>query len=675
VTRYLEGVLVCVALLTPLAVGAVRVRGRLLPRFDGAPARLAEAVIGLGALTLTLEALGVAGLLRPVAFVVAGPVIGALGIVWAGRGGRAEGGRPDAPASLGAAAAALAGLAVCLIAGIWLSQAQRSYAFGITALDSVWYHLPFAARYAQNHAITGIPYLDVDGNLVSFYPGGAELLHAAGMVAFARDFLSLGLNFAWLGLAALAAWCIGRPRGVAAASLLGVMVVLALPTLAQSQGGTAANDAMAIALLLSALALVLNQVGEDHAPLALAGLACGLAVGTKLSLLVPAVGICAAIVAAEPAARRTRLAGVLALGLLVGGGFWYLRNLIAVGNPFPFRALGPLAAPPLPHPSAGTTLAHYLGHPGVWGALGHGAVEGLGRIWPLVLLLAVGGLGATVALAETKRERLIAVAGLVACAAYVVTPGSAAGPAGDPVQFSLNLRYLAPALALGLVLLPRIPALATGTARWWPVGALAAAFALTQRHDLLRPLGYANTPLLAALVLAVLLTGVLALARHRPPVPALVMAAGLLVALGVVAGRRAEDHYAARRYVSRGAFGPVISAWARTLRHQRIGIVGTAAAFLQYPLYGPDGTNRVTYLARRGAHGRFDPIRTCSGFRTAVNRARVRYVLITPHGNIWTLARLPSPEYGWTQGGGARLLVREGTTAVYAITRPLVSCR
>ena len=51
-TRYLEGVLVCVALLAPLAAGAVGARRRALPAWEGAPARLAEAVLGLGVLIL-----------------------------------------------------------------------------------------------------------------------------------------------------------------------------------------------------------------------------------------------------------------------------------------------------------------------------------------------------------------------------------------------------------------------------------------------------------------------------------------------------------------------------------------------------------------------------------------------------------------------------------------------
>lgn len=678
VTRYLEGVLVCVALLAPLAAGAVNVRRRALPTFAGAPARLAEAVIGLGALLLTLEVLGVADLLRPVAFVLAGPAVGALGIAWGRRGGAdaaADRKGPVALPSLGPVAAALAGLAVCVIAGIWVAEAQRAYAFGITALDSVWYHLPFAARYARDHAITGIAYLDVDGNLVSFYPGGAELLHAAGMVAFARDFLSVGLNFAWLGLGALAAWCIGRPRGAGAASLLGAMVVLALPTLAQGQAGTAANDVMATALLLSAVALVVNADGET-APLALAGLACGLAIGTKLSLLVPGAALCLAAVAAEPRARRLRLTGVLAMGLVAGGGYWYVRNLVSVGNPFPFKALGPLPAPPLPHPSAGTTLAQALAHSGTWGVLAHGAVEGLGRIWPVVLVVGIGSLAATVALGATRRERLIGAAGLLAAAAYLVTPGGAAGPSGDPVQFSLNLRYLAPALALGFVLLPRLPPLAAGRApRWWTLGALGVVFALTQRHDLLRPPSYANTPLVAVLVLAGVVAAAVATARRRPPAAALAAGALVLVLALILVGRHAETGYAAHRYLARGTLGPRVAALTRTLRHTRIGITGTFAAFTQYWLYGPDGSNHVTYLAHRGPHGRFDTYRTCAGYRTAVDRSHARYVLVTPHIDIWSLAPHRSPEYGWLRAGGARLVLRDGVTAVYAVTRPLTPCR
>ena len=53
--------------------------------------------------------------------------------------------------------------------------------------------------------------------------------------------------------------------------------------------------------------------------------------------------------------------------------------------------------------------------------------------------------------------RVLAVTGIVAGIAYVFTPLTASGSLGDPSGFDANLRYVAPALIVGFVLLPLIP--------------------------------------------------------------------------------------------------------------------------------------------------------------------------------------------------------------------------
>ena len=81
---------------------------------------------------------------------------------------------------------------------------------GIFNFDSLWYHMPFAADIAQSHSVTGFHYTEtVFTNW--FYPQNSELLHAAGILLTHRDTLSLFINFGWLAVAFLAAWCMGRP--------------------------------------------------------------------------------------------------------------------------------------------------------------------------------------------------------------------------------------------------------------------------------------------------------------------------------------------------------------------------------------------------------------------------------------------------------------------------------
>jgi hypothetical protein len=60
---YLGGVVGLAAVAIPIAMAAVGLRGRLLPGWAGAPARLAEAVLGVALLTILLQLLGAFGIL------------------------------------------------------------------------------------------------------------------------------------------------------------------------------------------------------------------------------------------------------------------------------------------------------------------------------------------------------------------------------------------------------------------------------------------------------------------------------------------------------------------------------------------------------------------------------------------------------------------------------------
>ena len=77
---YLTGVLGLAAIAVAMGLVAVRIRGRLLPGWEGAPARLVEAVIGLSALTLLLQLLGAIGLFEPAVLVGASIAVGGRGL-------------------------------------------------------------------------------------------------------------------------------------------------------------------------------------------------------------------------------------------------------------------------------------------------------------------------------------------------------------------------------------------------------------------------------------------------------------------------------------------------------------------------------------------------------------------------------------------------------------------
>jgi hypothetical protein len=547
-------------------------------------------------------------------------------------------------------------LAVGAVVAEWAAPSVQSYKVGILSFDSLWYHLPWAASFAQTGHITPLRFTDVE-YLTAFYPATAEALHGLGIVLFARDTLSPAINLWWLVLALLAGYCLGRPRGAGMLTASGTAVAMALPMFSSSQGGTAANDVLGVFFLLAAAALLM--AGEGRNPmLILSALSAGLAVGVKLSLAAPVAALAVGVIAFAPggpvrvSGRRVQLAGRWLGPTVVAGGLWYVRNLIAVGNPLPWFGFGGLLATPAPALQQHTsfTVAHYLFSARTWAHVFEPALHaGLGPWWPAII---VAGLLGPVLCLLPGAGRTVRMLGLVALAswvAYVLTPESAAGPRGEPLGFAFNLRYAAPALALSLAVLPLAPVLGGQRRRLLVAGALAVLLAATLSPARLWPTRDLAWALAIAAVAMLLLF-------WRPRTEVL---AALLAAL-VVGGWWVQRDYLAGRYRFRPHVSYLAPIWAlfRGVHDARVGLVGTFGGFFSYPLYGLDDSNRVQYVGLRGAHGSFTPIRSCAAWRAAVDSGRYRYLVTTPARDPWNPSRLgPSPEGRWTESSRRAQLI------------------
>ncbi|HEY4826337.1 MAG TPA: hypothetical protein VIH85_06200 [Solirubrobacteraceae bacterium] len=674
VARYALGVAALAVICASLALVAVAIRRRALPDWTGAPARLAEAVIGLAALIAILELLGAVGLFRLGPVVVAALLAALATRRWASLRSASLGpGRPvrsvaelREPVLLGV----LAVLGAATVIAEWGALTIQSYDVGIRGFDSLWYHLPWAASFAQTGNIVSLRFTDVE-YLTPFYPATAEAVHGLGIVLLGRDTLSPGLNLVWLALVLLAAYCIGRRRGAGAGTLLGAAVAMATSMMDYSQAGAAANDVVAVFFLLAAVAFLIDDP-ENPPALVLAAVAAGLAVGVKLTVLGPVLGLTIGVVAIAPRGRRLHTAGLWLGPLLLAGGFWYVRNLIAVGNPLPWTSLGgllPTPAPPLQQ-HTGFSVAHYVTSGHFWSAFAQPALaSGLGGWWwallagaiigPLLCLLsalrppsAPRRLGRNPAHMGVSSRATIGMLGAVALfslAAYLVTPETAAGPAGNPLGFAFNLRYLAPALTLSLVVLPLAPAFEAPAARAALAVALAAALLVTVAEPALWP---AHVPgaVLIAVVGGLAVAALVAVARVTRPGIAIGLAAALAVIVAI-AGYPLQRHYLRGRYAYQPGVSYLAPVWAlfRTVHDARVGVVGTFGGFFAYPLYGLDLSNRVQYVAQRGPHGSFTPITTCARWRAQVNSDHLNYLLTTPARDPWHPKVLSaSPESAWT---------------------------
>jgi hypothetical protein len=551
---------------------------------------------------------------------------------------------------------------------------------GMTGFDSTWYHGPFAAGFFQSGSTWDLHFI-APQFLAWFYPANAEIFHGVGMLAFDRDVLSPLLNLGWFLGCLVACWCIGRPYRVAQWSLALGAVALSLPVLTD-QAGEARNDIVGIFFLLAAVAIALNAASTEKArshatgsreseaddgsrtrdlelgAVLVVGLAAGLAAGTKLNFLLPAAVLVLGLSFAAPTGRRWRIFAVGVIGAVSGGGYWYLRNLAHSGNPLPwFDSLGPISLPAPDQPLGGReghSVLSYLADGAVWSDwLLPGLSDGLTILWPPILALALAGLLLCIAprrftpgwssfasLSDEKLDhrRVLRIAGLVgiaAAVAWLVAPTSASGPEGMPRGFESGLRYLAPALVLGLASLPATPIL----------------------RDRVRRLG-------SSLSFPAYLAGNDKVARFG-----LWMAPGILAIAAVGVGYPVERHYLENRYASPTFAAPGLNAafkWATPLSDARIAITSTR----QYPLYGTDLSNHVQFVGEPQPHGGFTAPTTCRRWREQLNEGGYDYAITTRDRIEPNKPRYPATAH-WTEGPSSKIILREPPTVVYKLGGPL----
>ena len=789
-----------------LAFGAYRLRALLLGGWSGAPARLAELVLGVTGLILISEALGTFGGFGEGAMLAALVSVGIAAGLLAGEtaaGRRRAAIAPPAPPSWGPARVVAVFACAALAAG-WMVPTLGALAAGMDRADSLWYHMPLAARFVQTGFLGHIYFFD-PVFLASFYPANSEVVHAVPILFFGRDIVSPLVNLGWLSVALLAAWCVGRPYGLGPQALIGASIALGSQSLVEFQAGEALNDITGVAFVLCAVAILVNgyaagpdpgpatgavapkrtqaPLGTGRAPrgtasvssdtepvptepvpggtepvprgtepvprgaepvptepvprgsepvpsdtealpsgtealpsgtragthwvsgsasgtgapaalasgraiappaLSIAGLAAGLAAGVKLSFLAPVAALTVAVVVIAPRAARLRSAALWGLPMLAAGGYWYARNLIAVGNPIPYIAsVGPIS---LPAPARDFQLrpdfavVHYWNDTGVWRHwFAPGLDESFGTLWPLT----VAGMIAVAVFALWRgRDPILRALGafvIVTAIAYVFTPLTAAGEEGEPISFVWNVRYLAPAVAVGFAILPCLPAFrATPGRRTATLVSLAVLLAFTVGSLVQWKQGHTKGAVAAA-VLVVAATATLVLLRSRgvlgPAARPRIRVALAVGALGiaVAAGYAEQDHYLTHRYEDTGRVQDLAGAvrWSRDVRDARIALGGIRGVFTQYPFYGTDLSNRVQWLGERGPHDDYLRIPNCRQWRRAIDAGRYTHVVTTfdPYlpGNLRN-----SPEGRWTQSDpNTRVILRDGPVRVFDVSGPL----
>src|SRR4029453_12668450 len=113
-----------------------------------------------------------------------------------------------------------AGVVTAGVAAGWMVRTLASLAGGMDRADTLWYHMPLAAKFVQTGHLGSIYHFDPIF-FASFYPANSEVVHAVGILSFGRDIVSPVLNLGWLAVGLLASYCIGLPYGGGPQSLTG----------------------------------------------------------------------------------------------------------------------------------------------------------------------------------------------------------------------------------------------------------------------------------------------------------------------------------------------------------------------------------------------------------------------------------------------------------------------
>jgi len=641
---YLEAVALLAVVLTPIAFASIATRRRLVPGWTGASARLAELIVGVSVLTVVSETIGSVGWFRRIPLMIGAITAGVALFLLCRRGPAPTRGNEHAEATPRWGVAA----ALCIAATVviqWMVLSRPVLDTGVISNDSRQYHLPLAANFVQSGWLSRFSFLWIDPT-ATFYPANGELVHAVGILAFGNDTLSVPMNIAWLALALLAAWCVGQPFGAGHLTLGATAVLMSTPQFAAGQVGSALNDTTLLAFLLAMLAFLLRG-GRARGPMVLAGLAAGLAVGTKYTGIAPVAAATVVVVLSARRSHRLRTSIAWLGPCVLTGGYWYVRNTVRIGNPVP-QVIRLLPHPRFPSLEAyGARIVDYAIDGAFWrDVVPDGLRTALGPLWVVVVVLCGIGMALTVvalmrrdtrALLRSQAALLAATAG-VAGVAYLAAAGSAYGPPGEPFLFGLNVRYGLPAFCIALIACT----LAVGSRVRLPlfVGLTLCTAANLIDDSVTKSIVRSSTAwMLAAAALGV--AAVAWLARNVVPrrirssrsVLALTLALAFVFALG--AGRKLETHYLERRYTT-----IPIGSWARTVRDARIGVVGLPE---QYPLFGLDLSNHVTYIGQREPHGGFHSITDCNAFRAAVVAGHFDFVVAGTAK--WSLE--PAPELEW----------------------------
>jgi Dolichyl-phosphate-mannose-protein mannosyltransferase len=561
------------------------------------------------------------------------------------------------------------------------------------SIDFVNFHLPSVIGWIQTGSIWDVTsYLpDV---APGHYPNNGDVMLLAFVLPWHNDFLGhLGI-WPFFPLTGIAVYAYAMRLGAARApAVTAGALSMGLPVVAVSAlSATITDSVMLFGFVAGLMFLARHQQGHRSTDLVLAGLALGIAFGTKwYGVSTVAIVVVVWIAARLLGGREWRTVardGAIVTGLIaLAGGIWMLRNWILSGNPvFPVK-VAPFGITIFDAPLdttrelAGFTILDYVGDWDPWWKLEGNpelrgfVLDGIVLQWwhalaaPALLILVGSAYGAVALVRRWSRlphRRLLGVALVsmaLVIAAYVVTPYTAGGPEGLPLLVGADSRYVVPALMIGAA----VTAWAAARLGWGTV-----AFGVLTIAAMAHGIHWAGKGELSAAKLsagnwiaAVGAVGLIALTvwalepwvdRLRPRFsgPVVAAAIGIPLAVGAVAaGQPLQKSFNDDRYIGND---PVLDAVHAAGPGQRVGLtsVWTDSGIPPIlPSFGPRFENEVEYVGpvvdemRR----RYDSQAT---FTAALERGDYDFVI----AGLGRRELAPPKEDDWLRAAGWESVVR-----------------
>lgn len=196
--------------------------------------------------------------------------------------------------------------------------------------DALHYHLAVPQAWLDAGSFAEVP-----GNVYSRFPMNTELLFLSGL-ALRGEIAAKVFHWILFGFAALSLGRLTSRFATVRAGTWAALIFVSVPTAFRVATWAYVEHAGILFLVLACDVLSDRRSDGRLRRVALAGFFAGAACGTKYTYLLPAVFLFGFAVWQAFGVRVRALALGAGAGF-IGGGFWYLRNLIELGNPvFPF---------------------------------------------------------------------------------------------------------------------------------------------------------------------------------------------------------------------------------------------------------------------------------------------------------------------------------------------------